>query len=74
MKKITAIFLGTLLMISTSAIGAEWQSLFDGKTLNDWRASDEPGTFSVNRCTCAAGSAAGSTSSVGTPMSGVFSR
>jgi Domain of Unknown Function (DUF1080) len=47
MKKFTAIFLGTMLMISTSAISAEWQSLFDGKSLNGWRASDEPGTFSV---------------------------
>jgi hypothetical protein len=47
MKKFTATFLGTLLMISTSAIGAEWQSLFDGKSLSGWRASDEPGTFSV---------------------------
>lgn len=47
MKKFTTLFLGTLLMISTAAIGAEWQSLFDGKSLNGWRASDEPGTFSV---------------------------
>jgi Domain of Unknown Function (DUF1080) len=47
MKKLSAIFLGALLMISTSAIAAEWQSLFDGKTLDGWRASDAPGTFSV---------------------------
>lgn len=24
-----------------------WQLLFDGQTLTDWRASDQPGTFSV---------------------------
>ncbi|MBL8524780.1 MAG: DUF1080 domain-containing protein [Betaproteobacteria bacterium] len=47
MKKITAIFLGAMLMVSTSAMAAEWQSLFDGKSLSGWRASDEPGTFSV---------------------------
>ncbi len=34
-------------MVSTSAMAAEWQSLFDGKSLSGWRASDEPGTFSV---------------------------
>lgn len=34
-------------MISTSAVAADWQSLFDGKTLDGWRASDAPGTFSV---------------------------
>lgn len=26
---------------------AGWQLLFDGKTLDDWRASDQPGSFSV---------------------------
>lgn len=47
MKNFTATFLGALLMISTSATAAEWQSLFDGKSLDGWRASDAPGTFSV---------------------------
>ena len=34
---------------ATQAASADqgWQSLFDGKTLDGWRASDAPGTFSV---------------------------
>ena len=26
---------------------ADWQALFDGKTLDGWRASEAPGSFSV---------------------------
>ena len=32
---------------SSAATATEWQSLFDGKTLINWRASDDPGSFSV---------------------------
>ncbi len=41
------------LFVAVSAFGAEnpdkdgWFSLFDGKTLDGWKASDAPGTFSV---------------------------
>jgi Domain of Unknown Function (DUF1080) len=42
----------TLAAILASGAGAPaqddgWVSLFDGKTLNGWKASDAPGTFSV---------------------------
>ena len=39
-----------LLAFSNAAFAAEkddWISLFDGKSLDGWKASDEPGTFSV---------------------------
>lgn len=32
---------------SDKPIEKEWISLFDGKTLNGWKASEHPGTFSV---------------------------
>ena len=42
----------TLAAVLASGAGAPaqddgWVSLFDGKTLNGWKASDAPGTFSV---------------------------
>ena len=33
--------------MATSTGSAQWQSLFDGHSLEGWRASDAPGTFSV---------------------------
>lgn len=33
---------------SASGIPEGWTSLFDGKTLNNWRPSENPGTFSVD--------------------------
>lgn len=33
--------------LSPDETAAGWQLLFDGKTLDGWRASDAPGTFSV---------------------------
>ncbi|MEH6416201.1 3-keto-disaccharide hydrolase [Pseudomonas sp. CGJS7] len=47
--------LGACLLALTCGIGAQaaeqpgkqWQSLFDGKTLDGWRASEKPGSFSV---------------------------
>lgn len=47
--------LGACLLALTCVIGAQaaeqpgkqWQSLFDGKTLDGWRASEKPGSFSV---------------------------
>ena len=41
------IFLFLLGLGMASAHAAEWQPLFDGKSLAGWRASDAPGTFSV---------------------------
>jgi hypothetical protein len=35
-------------VLSPEEKDAGWQLLFDGQSINDWRASDEPGTFSVN--------------------------
>ncbi|MEI7730423.1 MAG: family 16 glycoside hydrolase [Verrucomicrobiota bacterium] len=32
-----------------SASGADWVSLFDGKTLNGWKASEKPGSFRVEQ-------------------------
>jgi hypothetical protein len=37
----------TLTPAGAGASAPAWQSLFDGKTLEGWRASDAPGTFSV---------------------------
>jgi len=45
MKHVCIALLGVALMSSASA--SDWQSLFDGKSLDGWRASDAPGTFSV---------------------------
>jgi hypothetical protein len=36
-----------LLGCAAQSAGAAWQVLFDGKSLDGWRASDAPGTFSV---------------------------
>jgi hypothetical protein len=38
-----------LLTVLAAAIGSaqDWQPLFDGKTLNGWKASDNPGSFKV---------------------------
>ena len=53
MKKHFFVLLGALLMSIASANTAalspvvEWRTLFDGRTLDGWRASDDPGTFSV---------------------------
>jgi len=47
---IATVLLGAALMssnINAAAPVNDWQSLFDGKTLAGWRASDDPGTFSV---------------------------
>ncbi|MEO6948628.1 MAG: DUF1080 domain-containing protein [Ginsengibacter sp.] len=53
MKK-NILFFASLLMIlmacsNTGKLKSNkgWISLFDGKTLNGWKASDQPGTFSV---------------------------
>ncbi len=39
----------SLLSLGTFALAADdgWQQLFNGKDLNDWKASEKPGTFSV---------------------------
>ena len=52
MKKIFLFFaFATALMASSDAQNSkndkEWVSLFDGKTLTNWKASEQPGTFSV---------------------------
>lgn len=52
MKKIVLIFaLATGMMACSNSNkikgGKGWISLFDGKTLNNWKASEKPGTFSV---------------------------
>ena len=52
MKKILLFFaFATALMASSDAQNSkndkEWVSLFDGKTLTNWKASEQPGTFSV---------------------------
>ena len=38
---------GELNVLTAAERAAGWQLLFDGKTLDGWRASDAPGTFSV---------------------------
>lgn len=43
MKTLLALFALTTLGMAAD----EWQPLFNGKDLNDWKASDQPGTFSV---------------------------
>jgi hypothetical protein len=45
MTRYSVLFLLGFAMASAHA--ADWQSLFDGKSLAGWRASDAPGTFSV---------------------------
>lgn len=39
--------LATSLLASSFAAEDGWISLFDGKTLNGWKANDKPGTFKV---------------------------
>ena len=34
-------------ILSTGSSSAKWISLFDGKTLNGWKASENPDTFKV---------------------------
>ena len=59
MKRILPLLTLSLLLAAGHAIAAEanklsaaeksagWQLLFDGKSLNDWKASENPGSFSV---------------------------
>jgi 3-keto-disaccharide hydrolase len=50
MKRILTLSLFTLAFAAFAAdkpAGDGWISLFDGKSLDGWRASDKPGTFSV---------------------------
>lgn len=42
-----ALFMSSTLSAAVTTTPADWHSLFDGKTLDGWRASDAPGTFSV---------------------------
>lgn len=47
-----ALLLISLLALSFPVLAADadsegWVSLFDGKSIDDWKASDKPGTFSV---------------------------
>ena len=46
---ITVILLALIACSNTSKMNSKkgWISLFDGKTLNGWKASEKPGTFSV---------------------------
>jgi hypothetical protein len=50
MKNILAVLILFGLMMSANAQCEKegWISLFDGKTLNGWKASEKPGTFSVD--------------------------
>ncbi|MDP4252325.1 MAG: DUF1080 domain-containing protein [Bacteroidota bacterium] len=52
MKRNILFFAAVLILMSFSGLnkvkgGHGWISLFDGKSLDGWRASDKPGTFSV---------------------------
>ena len=50
MKRLAAVAVVLLLQgcaMATDKDGSRWQSLFDGRSLEGWRASDAPGTFSV---------------------------
>src|SRR5258708_40014421 len=46
-----SVLLAALAALSFPAFAADstdgWTSLFDGKSLDGWKASDEPGTFAV---------------------------
>ncbi len=52
MKRLSIIFIAVAGLISCATQhkqnSAAWISLFDGKTLNGWRASENPGTFTVD--------------------------
>src|SRR4051812_44019068 len=47
--RMTRLPLLAFLALSSVALAADdgWISLFDGKSLDNWKASDKPGTFSV---------------------------
>jgi len=48
MNRFLLVPLVALAMSASAADAPEgWVSLFDGKSIDDWKASDEPGTFSV---------------------------
>lgn len=52
MKKLITYVLSTVLIVVLFSFSSEppkdeWISLFDGKTLNNWKASEHPSTFSV---------------------------
>ncbi|MBI3653540.1 MAG: DUF1080 domain-containing protein [Acidobacteria bacterium] len=52
MKKVVVLCIGMLLWLNGPALAAgtaaaSWISLFDGKTLNGWKANENPATFSV---------------------------
>ena len=51
MKKFTILFLVNIILISCSPLtqkkNSGWINLFDGKTLNGWKANENPGTFTV---------------------------
>ena len=51
MKKALIYSIGAWLLLLTASFSSqqndEWISLFDGKTLDGWRASEHPDTFSV---------------------------
>jgi hypothetical protein len=49
--KVIASALAAVALISSANLAADndgWVSLFDGKTLDGWKASEKPGSFSVN--------------------------
>ena len=52
MQKSNAFFIATLLVYSAASLAqsgfaSDWQSLFDGKTLNGWKAGENPSSFRV---------------------------
>ena len=47
MKLLTALAMTVVVGLGASAQKDGWVSIFDGKTLDGWKASDAPGTFSV---------------------------
>ena len=44
---LTIILLVSALGFRSEAPSDEWITIFDGKTLNNWKASEHPGTFSI---------------------------
>lgn len=53
MRRINFLFATLLVLVACSSShktsgGSGWISLFDGKTLNGWKFSEKPGTFSVD--------------------------
>lgn len=54
MKKVMKLCVAALLLIvcpdfSVSGASEDWVRLFDGKTLDGWKASDNPGTFRIEK-------------------------